>query len=159
MKFYEATAIPLSDQQLLEQMESIGVDKLKECFSAEEVTLEMFREFAESRTEKLYKNDKYQVAVLPVPEITGEIMIHLSIKRLDKEPIRDWRELQKIKNAIVGTECEGVELYPAESRLVDSANQYHIYCFVDPEYRFPFGMQQRFVTEKEYGGTKQRKFG
>jgi hypothetical protein len=55
----------------------------------------------------------------------------LSIKRRDREVIRDWRELQAIKNAIVGPEHEGFELYPAESRLVDTANQFHLFVFMD----------------------------
>jgi hypothetical protein len=37
--------------------------------------------------------------------------------------VHDWRDLQRIKNQLVGPECEAVELYPAESRKVDTANQ------------------------------------
>jgi hypothetical protein len=44
--------------------------------------------------------------------------------RLDGQAIHDWRELQRIKNEIVGDEIEAVELYPAESRLLDTANWY-----------------------------------
>ena len=51
-------------------------------------------------------------------------MFWLSIKRRDRAPVHDWRELQQIKNMIVGDEHEGFEVYPAESRLVDTANQY-----------------------------------
>src|SRR5438477_359066 len=39
--------------------------------------------------------------------------VHLSIKRVDGGPTHDWRELQAIKNDIVGPEREGIELYPA----------------------------------------------
>lgn len=56
-------------------------------------------------------------------------MIHLSIRRQDREPCRDWRDFQRIKNQLAGPEWEGVEIYPAESRIVDMANQYHLFCF------------------------------
>lgn len=52
---------------------------------------------------------------------------HLSIKRLDRAPIRNWRHFQQIKNEVVGEEREAVEIYPAESRLADNANQYHLW--------------------------------
>lgn len=66
-------------------------------------------------------------------------MVHLSIKRFDRAPIHDWRVMQEIKNKILGPEHEAVELYPAESRLTDTANQYHLWCFKDAAARFPFG--------------------
>ena len=70
----------------------------------------------------------------------------LSIKRRDREVIRDWRELQAIKNAIVGPEHEGFELSPAESRLVDTANQFHLFVFMDTKVRMPVGFGEREVT-------------
>lgn len=82
----------------------------------------------------------------------------LSIKRNDREPINDWRILQQIKNAIVGEEVEAVELYPAESRLVDSANQYHLFALTTSGLRFPFGYEERLVTEEPLGKSKQRPF-
>lgn len=82
----------------------------------------------------------------------------LSIKRRDKEPIRDWRDMQRIKNDLVGAEHEGVELYPAESRLVDTSNQYHMYVLADSKARFPFGYAERAVVEGHDDGSKQRAF-
>ena len=83
----------------------------------------------------------------------------LSIKRRDREVIRDWRELQAIKNAIVGPEHEGFELYPAESRLVDTANQFHLFVFMDRRVRMPVGFVDREVTgtaEAMAVGARQR---
>lgn len=57
--------------------------------------------------------------------------VWLSIKRMDREVIQDWRHKQQIKNEVIGSEREAVELYPRESRVVDNANQYHLY--VAPE--------------------------
>jgi hypothetical protein len=86
------------------------------------------------RKDVTYVNNKYQVAVR-----TSGDMIHLSIRRLDRQACHDWREFQQIKNMLIGPECEAVELYPAESRLVDGANQYHLWGIKDPTKRLPFG--------------------
>jgi len=108
---------------------------------------------------QLYKNDVYTVLEKDIPGEDGNPdMIWLSIKRNDRECIRDWRDLQKIKNMLVGMENEGVELYPAESRLVDSANQYHLWVIKDPGIRFPFGFKGRGVNDVPVGKSKQRKF-
>jgi hypothetical protein len=87
----------------------------------------------------------------------------LSIKRNDRQTIHDWRELQRIKNMIMGEECEAVEIYPAESRVHDTANQYHLWCFA-PGYQLPFGYMGRFVADEKNtpgtigGNAKQRPF-
>lgn len=88
-------------------------------------------------------NDRYQVfRYVPKDEgLSG--LVWLSIKRRDKEPIRDWRHMQQIKNELVGPEREGVELFPAESRLVDSSNQYHLWVMPEGmpfEVGFPGGL-------------------
>ena len=62
----------------------------------------------------------------------GADIVHLDIKRRDKRHIHDWRDLQRIKNELVGPENEGVEIYPAESRVVDEAHQYNLWVFKDP---------------------------
>ncbi len=107
--------------------------------------------------ETLYVNNRYQVAVRRLPPREGcPSLIHLSIKRRDKAPIHDWRDLQRIKNELVGPAHEAVELYPAESRLVDSSNQYHLWCSADPAFRFPFGWRERLVSDANGYGIVQR---
>ena len=49
---------------------------------------------------------------------------------------------------------EAVELYPAESRLVDNANQWHLWCVTG--FRFPFGFAERLVSEETPGVTQLR---
>jgi len=108
--------------------------------------------------EEVYMNDIYQVGVV---RDTKSLWVHLSIKRIDKEIIHDWRDLQEIKNQILGRECEAIELYPAESRLVDSANQYHLWGSSNPEIRFPVGFNEgRVLHDGDTGksGAKQRPF-
>lgn len=113
------------------------------------------------RHETIYVNDLYQVHVRDVAWPDGSPMKHLSIKRRDKGAIHDWRHLQQIKNMLVGPECEGIELYPAEARLVDEANQFHLWVFCDPALRVPLGAQERLVAGPEEAaqcGARQRPF-
>lgn len=104
-----------------------------------------------------YKNSRYTVLWRNVRSEVGEL-VHLSIKRNDKNVIHDWRDLQRIKNEILGPEHEAMELYPAESRLVDSANQYHLWCFLNQ--RAPFGYDAERCVMEDAGpvGGKQRPF-
>ena len=93
----------------------------------------------------LFKNNRYDV----IRERLGS-MWHLSVRPHDHAQCRSWREFQIIKNQLVGEENEGVELYPAESRLVDTAMQYHIWGVADPGFRFPFGFDdQRFIIDPD----------
>lgn len=110
----------------------------------------------------LWKNDTYQVAEYDwQPAITEgwPPIKHLSLKRLDREPITDWRDKQAIKNQIVGPEYEAVEIYPAESRLVDGANQYHLWVLGDrgdEPAQLPFGFFKRSVSDTTLSSGKQR---
>ena len=80
-------------------------------------------------TEEVWANDKYVVHVRKDLEAMGQLMTHLSIRNTENTAIRDWRDMQYIKNELVGDENEGFELFPKESRLVDTANQFHIWVF------------------------------
>lgn len=107
-------------------------------------------------TKDVFINDKYQVAV----DYLDDSLTHLSIKRIDREPIHDWRDLQQIKNEICGAEFEGVELYPRESRKVDTANQYHLWVITQKKFTFPFGFMDRLVLDSDEANeidVKQRK--
>jgi hypothetical protein len=121
----------------------------------------------ENPTEEMWINDLYLVNVIrdiPCEWIRDDdgkptLMTHLSIKNKDRSAKVDWRNFQYIKNQLVGEENEGCELFPAESRLVDGANQYHIFCFQNPEMRFPFGFNDgRIVSEKRFLEETQRPF-
>ena len=83
---------------------------------------------------------------------------HLSIRTLENSARHDWRDFQRIKNELVGEEAEGVELYPAESRLVDSANQFHLWVFDGEGFRFPIGFTERLVSDTPIEGGAQRPF-
>ena len=107
----------------------------------------------------LYVNSVYQVMVRrrEAAASGGPDLIHLSIKRRDNQPTRDWRDFQRIKNELIGPEHEAVELYPAESRRVDLANQYHLWAIDDPSFRWPIGFGERLVSSKRPpAGGRQR---
>lgn len=79
---------------------------------------------------ELFINQRYHV----IRERIGQFW-HLSIR----SERRFWREYQQIKNQLVGPENEGVELFPAQSRVTDLADQYHLWVVADEHVRFPFG--------------------
>lgn len=128
---------------------------LEDCLKATQAVLE-----DETHHAEVWINDQYQVSMRRFHNERSEggpDLVHLSIKRLDKEPCRDWRDFQAIKNQLVGPECEGMELYPAESRIVDTANQYHIWVIDDPTFRYPWGFNKRVVIGPTAGtACKQR---
>jgi hypothetical protein len=101
----------------------------------------------------MYQNDTYVVTALGAPPF-----IHLVIRRHDWEACNDWRDFQQLKNEIVGSEYEAVELFPAESRLIDTSNTYHLWVHCDPTYRFPMGLHNRLVVSEPAGLDKQRAF-
>ena len=111
-----------------------------------------------------YINNLYQVAMRHTTCPMGKI-IHLSIRRHDRKAIHDWRHFQRIKNELCGLEMEAVELYPAHSRLVDAANQYHLWVLAepddweDPEWnwkRWPVGFTEGLTNDLSVGGAVQR---
>lgn len=107
-------------------------------------------------------NSLYQVSMSRVyVDWFGEPkdIIQLCIRRRDGAMIWDWRHFQQIKNELCGEECEGLQLFPAESRKVDTSNKWHIWVVADGT-RMPFGWQQRDVQDdihgKAVGGLRQR---
>lgn len=112
---------------------------------------------------QIYENNIYRVIVRYIGmanPLGGEGTVRgfwLSIHNLEKTSEHDWREYQRIKNELCGEESEGVELYPAESRKVDTSNQFHLYVFEN--YKFPFGFKDRLIIDADESpvpNTKQR---
>ena len=106
----------------------------------------------------LYENDAYSIAVrwdwLGDETETDSAMLQVS--RIDGGSVMDWRDLQAIKSAILGPEWEGVELYPAESRLKDPSNARYLWC---RRTAFPFGMKPpRVVFNSDVAIAPQRPF-
>jgi hypothetical protein len=118
------------------------------------------REWESKGLTRVAQNNLYTVDVnVGEAALAAREVIWLSIRRRERARLpRDWRDLQRIKAEIVGPEHEAVEIFPAESRLVDSADQFHLWVIPRPLYRddegrmmncFPFGWSQRFVKTQE----------
>ena len=97
---------------------------------------------------EVWRNVTYQVVKREMRTWDGRPLVHLAVSRHDRRCARDWRHLQAIKNQLVGPECEAVELFPADSRMVDTCNVTHLWCIDDPEFCFPFGYVDREVEDK-----------
>jgi hypothetical protein len=105
---------------------------------------------------EIYRNSRYQVHVRRYHASDGgPDLVHLSFKRLDQAPLIPYRDKMRFKDEFVGPETEGVELLPARSREVDTANQYHVWIVDDATFRFPFGFTQRRVSDVSIDGAVQ----
>ena len=63
-----------------------------------------------------WQNDIYVAAVRHF-DIPNTPTAHLMIYRKDSLPRHDWRHFQRIKNDIIGEECEAFELYPCREPI------------------------------------------
>lgn len=86
--------------------------------------------------------------------------VHISFHRRDRAPCLDWRHAQQIKSDIVGPEIEAFQLHPAESRVVDTANEFHIWCLMKADgapigipIGFPVGVR---CDDPKFDGAVQR---
>jgi hypothetical protein len=103
-----------------------------------------------------YINALYQVQVMPTGPDEG--MLHLCIRRRDGAAIFDWRHMQQIKNELAGPEREALQLFPADSRLVDASNKYHLWVLPEGA-RIKLGWETREVQyeeRKDVPGLRQR---
>jgi hypothetical protein len=100
-----------------------------------------------ARMRLAFVNDFYIVQAYDVATELGA-MHHLAIRAVNgSEP--PWRDLQRIKNELVGEEREAVQVYPKTSDVTDVAPMYHL--FVLPEaWPIPFGLHREcgFVPQR-----------
>jgi hypothetical protein len=98
-----------------------------------------------SYIQSLHRNSFYVVQVYEFASSEYTVgfermtMLHLIIRRIDGAAIHKWRDLQRIKNEIVGPDRVAVEVYPPEEQLVDQANLTHLWVY-PPGYELPFGL-------------------
>ncbi len=65
---------------------------------------------------------------------------------------RDWRDYQAIKNDLVSPDRQAIEIYPKESKLVDTVNVFHLWVLPE-DIEIPVGYQYRDV---DYTRADQR---
>lgn len=146
---------PLTAEQVKAQ-----IDTIKKMGATHAQACEVAREANEKNMQaEMWHSPQYVVLVYEATVADGwPPMTWLSIRRDDREPVRDWRHMQHIKNQICGRDREGVQLFPSDKRLVDTANQYHLFVLKERGQMFPFGFTERAVTDTaaEPIGGKQR---
>ena len=145
---------PASSMHLRRRLLALPNDIFRHYFNGRMPTLMEKTICIEEAVQKMdfleaYENDLYQVGVNFFPPFA-----HLVIRRHDGRPCKEWLHFQQIKNEIIGPENEAMELFPAESRLVDSADEYHLWVHTDPTFRFPIGFGSRFILTE----SKERAF-
>lgn len=78
--------------------------------------------------DEVWGNDRYTVTVRYLDDDRDgpvEVGIHNN-RRTIHIP---WRHLQQIKNEVLGPEREAIQAHPAESRLVDTANEFWLWAY------------------------------
>lgn len=70
---------------------------------------------------RIFENDIYKVS------LSWEFPYRISIRRHDNAPCHNWRDFQEIKNQLLDPDHNMVEVYPDESRLLDTDNVYHLW--------------------------------
>jgi hypothetical protein len=142
----KTSVTPRSEDQLTKEAEKIV--KSYPHMTLEQAKMGLHRDiYAE-----IYVNDIYQVAVYRNEE--ADELVHLdelkgrctwlSIKRRDKRPVNNWQDMQTIKNRLVGVDCDAIQIFPAESRMINMANQYHLIVLPSDAW-LPFGWGFRSV--------------
>lgn len=112
------------------------------------------------RASRFYESRYYFVIVTEIITANDVEMTWLSIRRNDRKATQDWRHLQAIKNELTSPEREAVQLYPAESRLLDESNQIHLWVYPEDQ-ALPFGYANRSVItatelERQYEAIQER---
>lgn len=98
------------------------------------------------KSQSVWVNNLYQVNVEYLPDD----MAHVTIRRLDKQPIHNWVHFQRIKNQVLGEDCEAVEIFPKERDLVDAKHHYHLWGYRKGDKTFGLGFTGRNVDPSRY---------
>jgi len=133
----KAGSTPPRPWQPLYRAQLVIPDRLASAANTDPAIMEQVRDLMDA---EVWRNDKY---VVIVERHEGGWVTHLSIRRADRKPLTDWRDKQRIKDQLAGRDAEAVELYPALDRLVDGANQYHLWC-LRPGLKYPLGWNEGF---------------
>ena len=78
--------------------------------------------------DETWGNDRYTVSVHFL-DGDRDGFVELAVHNRNRTPHIPWRHLQQIKDEVVGADREAVQLFPAEGRLVDTANEFWLYVY------------------------------
>jgi len=136
-KFIEATSSNLEKLPIKDRIKTMQeIAKMQGKTISWNIAKELVRE---QQTGTTWINSTYQVMkwsgksvdkFIRIPTFHGSFD-YLSIKRKDLEVCRNWSDFQTIKNWLCkdGDKRYAIEIYPPEDRLVNTANQYHLWVF------------------------------
>ena len=79
-------------------------------------------------SDETWGNDRYTVSVRFL-DGDRDGFVELSVHNYNRTPHVPWRHLQQIKNEVLGGDREAVQIFPAEDRLVDTANEFWLYVY------------------------------
>lgn len=82
------------------------------------------------------KNNNYLVEVHTEDDGTP---VYAKIWKNNHQHLRNWQDLQRIKNDVGGPHSEAIEIFPDEDKLMDTENCYWLW-FAPPGKHFPFGI-------------------
>lgn len=109
---------------------------------------------------EVWENDRYYISVRRYKKgffVKNSEYIMIGISNNDESAHHDWRDFQAIKNDICGRDWEGIELYPAETRLKDPSNRFYMWCV--PRGVLKFGLPGgRVVLTSDKAIAPQRPF-
>ena len=78
--------------------------------------------------DETWGNDRYTVNV-HLLDSDRDGFVELAVHNHNRTPHVPWRHLQQIKDEVMGADREAVQLFPADDRLVDTANEYWLYVY------------------------------
>lgn len=92
---------------------------------------------------RIERNWLYVVLVRPIATEWG-VVHHLAIRTASNlEP--PWRDKQRIKDELFGTEATAVEVMPPRGELVDEADMYHMWI-LPAGFELPFTLGKRAAS-------------
>jgi len=78
--------------------------------------------------DETWGNDRYTVNV-HLLDADRDGFVELAVHNHRRTPHVPWRHLQQIKDEVMGADREAVQLFPAQGRLVDTANEYWLQVY------------------------------
>lgn len=85
-----------------------------------------------------WRQGRKYLAMSRMVQTAWGLVRHVCIRNQDCTDI-PWAEKQRIKNELFGRNAVAIEVFPAEERLVDAANMYHLWILPDG-FQLPFGI-------------------
>ncbi len=112
---------------------------VKQGMSGKQARNQARRAIALTMNDRYFLSDDYQVAIRAL----DDDLLHISVKRRDRDVLLSRYDLVEIATRFAPRGTIPVELYVSETRVVDTANQYHV--FTVPEARAPWGTRTSLI--------------